>query len=213
MNLKEAFRFQNKIQELIAKTEEILGNESNVMMVTNTVLKSKVDQDATDEVTKELTRFTLFDLSMKVTTLADFLMYLFEQRKDLTMAIQKAKAKLPLDLDAETALNAKRQDIAKVFSKMASLRNSETTQAKAGIGYRFNADGNQTPYKCDVRTVRTINFDRNKVKTYLKKLNAESDAISAKLDICLVTSEVEYQAPFEVNDGFADVFDSFCNTN
>lgn len=211
MNLKEAFRFQNKIQELISKSEEILRNESNVMLVTNTVLKSKVDREATDEVTKEQSKFTLFDLSMKVTTLADFLMYLLDQRRELSIAIQKAKADLPVDLDAETALNAKRQEIAAVFSNMVSLRNSETILSKGGIGYRFNAEGNQTPYKCDIKVVRTINFDRNKVKAYLKKLNADSDAISSKLDLCLVTSMVDYNAPFDVNDGFAEIFDGFCN--
>lgn len=211
MNLKEAFRFQNKIQELINKSEEILRNESNVMLVTNTVLKSKVDREATDEVTKEQSKFTMFDLSMKVTSLADFLMYLLDQRRNLSVAIQKAKADLPIDLDAETALNAKRQEIAAVFSNMVSLRNSETTLVKGGIGYRFNTDGNQTPYKCDVRIVRTINFDRNKVKTYLKKLNADSDVISSKIDLCLVTSIVDYTAPFDVNDGFAEIFDGFCN--
>ena len=211
MNLKEAFRFQNKIQELISKSEEILRNESNVMLVTNTVLKSKVDREATDEVTKEQSKFTLFDLSMKVTTLADFLMYLLDQRRELSIAIQKAKADLPVDLDAETALNAKRQEIAAVFSNMVSLRNSESILSKGGIGYRFNAEGNQTPYKCDIKVVRTINFDRNKVKAYLKKLNADSDAISSKLDLCLVTSMVDYNAPFDVNDGFAEIFDGFCN--
>lgn len=211
MNLKEAFRFQNKLQELISKTEDILKTESNVMLVTSTVLKSKVDSEATDEVTKEQSKFTLFDLSMKVTTLADFLMFLLNQRKELSVAIQKAKKDLPIDIDSETALNAKRQEIASVFSNMVSLRNSETTLSKGGIGYRFNADGNQTPYKCDVRVVRTINFDRNKIKSYLKKLNKDSDDISAKLDLSLVTSSVDYNVPFDVNDGFAEIFDGFCN--
>lgn len=211
MNLKEAFRFQNRLQELINKTEDILRNESNVMLVTNTVLKSKVDKEATDEVTREIPKFNLFDLSMKVTTLVDFLAYLFDQRKALSFAIQKAKAALPVDIDAETALNAKRQEIAAVLSNMVALRNSETTLSKGGTGYRFNTDGNQVSYKCDIRIVRTINFDRNKVRSYLKRLNAESDEISSKLDLCLVTSNVDYTATFDVNDGFAEIFDGFCN--
>lgn len=211
MNLKEAFRFQNKLQDLISKTEEILRNDSNVMLVVNTLLKSKVDKDEENESTRELPNFKLFDLENKVTKLVDFLVYLFEQRKELSLAIQKAKAALPVDLDAETALNAKRQEIAAIFSHMAALRNSETILPKNGTGYRFNTDGNQVPYKCDVRVVKTINFDRNKVKSYLKDFNHESDVISSKLDVCLVTADVAYENPFDVNDGFADVFDIFCN--
>lgn len=74
MNLKEAFRFQNKLNELITKSEEILRNEGNTMRVTNTVMKNRVDKDAENEVTREAYRFSLFDLEGKVTILSDFLM-------------------------------------------------------------------------------------------------------------------------------------------
>lgn len=211
MNLKEAFRYQNKLQELITTTQGILNDESNIVKVTHTTLKSKVDSTEIDDVTFNCPHFSLFDLSMKVTLLADFLMHLLDQKKILSMAIQKAKAKLPIDLDVETAINAKRQNISKIFSKMASLRNSEVTLSKSGYAYKFNAQGDQVSYKCDVRTVKTINFDRNKIKSYLKQINAESDRISSKLDVCLVTSNVEYTEPFDINDGFADIFDSFCS--
>ena len=74
MNLKEAFRFQNKLNELITKSAEILRNEGNTMRVTNTVMKNRVDKDAENEVTREAYRFSLFDLEGKVTILSDFLM-------------------------------------------------------------------------------------------------------------------------------------------
>ena len=82
MNLKEAFRFQNKLQNLIGTTEDILRNDSNVMLVVNTLLKSKVDKDVENESTRELPNFKLFDLENKVTKLVDFLVYLFDQRKE-----------------------------------------------------------------------------------------------------------------------------------
>ncbi len=211
MNLKEAFRFQNKLNELITKSEDILRNEGNIMTVTNTVLKSKVDKEAENEVTREPYRFSLFDLEGKVTRLADFLMYLFEERRKLSFAIEKTKAALDIDIDAETALNVKRQEIMAVFSNMVSIRGSEVVISKGGIGYRFNAEGNQTPYKCDVKIVKTINYDRNKVKTYLKKLGHENDETSSKIDYALVSSSVEYISPFDVNDGFVEIFEEFAS--
>lgn len=211
MNLKEAFRFQNKLNELITKSEDILRNEGNIMTVTNTVLKSKVDKEAENEVTREPYRFSLFDLDGKVTRLADFLMYLFDERRKLTGAIEKTKAALDIDIDAETALNVKRQEIMAVFSNMVSIRGSEVVIPKGGIGYRFNAEGNQTPYKCDVKIVKTINYDRNKVKTYLKKLGRENDETSSKIDYALVSSSVEYISPFDVNDGFVEIFEEFAS--
>ena len=41
------------------------------------------------------------------------------------------------------------------------------------------------------------------------ELSRQSDEISVRLDRALVNSEVEYEAPFDVNDTFADVFDGF----
>lgn len=211
MNLKEAFRFQNKLNELITKTEEILKNEGNTMKVTNTVMKNRVDREAENEVRREAYRFSLFDLEGKVTTLSDFLMYLFEEKRKLSLMIEKTKSSLDIDIDAETSLNAKRQEIMTVFSNMVSLRSSETVISKGGIGYRFNAEGNQTPYKCDIKVVRTINFDRNRVKSYLKKLSRESDETSSKLDLALVSSSVDYTPPFDVNDSFVEIFEEFAD--
>ncbi len=209
MNLKEAFRFQNKLNELITKTEDILRVEGNIMTVTNTVMKSKVDKEAENEVTREAYRFSLFDLDGRVTKLADFLMYLFEEKRKLSFAIEKTKSALDIDIDAETALNAKRQEIMAVFSNMVSIRGSETVINKGGIGYRFNAEGNQTPYKCDIKIVKTINYDRNKVKSYLKKLGGENDETSSRIDLALVSSKVGYITPFDVNDGFVEIFEEF----
>lgn len=49
MNLKEAFRYQNKIQNLMDEAESILHRDRNVTKVENTVLRHKVNPDAEDE--------------------------------------------------------------------------------------------------------------------------------------------------------------------
>ena len=71
-------------------------------------------------------------------------------------------------------------------------------------------DGNQVSYKCDVRRGTTINFDRNVVREYAANLNKKSNEVSAAIDRCVVTSDVDYIAPFDVGDSFAGVFDAFC---
>lgn len=43
-------------------------------------------------------------------------------------------------------------------------------------------------------------------------MNRRADHISAELDRCLVNSEVAYEAPFDVNDSFAEVFDAFVDS-
>ncbi len=60
-------------------------------------------------------------------------------------------------------------------------------------------------YRCDLKKVITINFDRNKVKKFAASLNKQADTISAELDKCLVNTEVAFEPPFDVNDTFAEV--------
>ena len=126
-----------------------------------------------------------------------------------SVAILKTKNALELDLDSEVSLNALRQSIARTLRYMNSLRSSEQIISGGGTGYRFNTDGNQVSYRCDVKRVVTINFDRNKVRKELEKLDKKSDETSAQLDLCLVTSRVDYDPPFDVNSSFAEAFEGF----
>ena len=81
----------------------------------------------------------------------------------------------------------------------------EVLLPNGGIGYKFNAEGNQVSYRCDLKKVTTINFDRNKVRGYAAGLNKKADRISAELDKQMVITEVDYEAPFDVNETFAEV--------
>ena len=77
-----------------------------------------------------------------------------------------------------------------------------------GVGYRFNNEGNQVSYRCDVKRVTTINFDRNKIRKMCADLSKKSDETSAALDAALVNTPVEYEAPFDVNETFAEAFEA-----
>lgn len=202
MNLKEAFRFQNKIQRLMDEAENILRRDRNVTKVENTALLHKVNPDAEDETTVEMPET---EYSGQITQIAVFLMFLLAERERLGCAIREAKRGLNMDFDGEVSLNAKRQEIAGIFRHMAEIRCSENLYPGAGVGYKFNAEGNQVSYRCDLKKVTTINFDRNKVRSYASGLNKKADQISAELDKCMVNTEVAYEAPFDVNDSFDEV--------
>lgn len=205
MNLKEAFRFQNKLQELIEDAQRHLGNEQNVLKVKTTYLRSKAMEGAADEVIEEnLTS----QFAGRANDLMSFLLYLLEQKAILAAAIHETKKELPIDMDSETTLNAQRQRIAQTFGYLVNLRSSEKTIPGGGTGYRFNVEGNQVTYRCDVRKVTSIDFDRNVARKHLSALNKKSDAVSAEIDRCIVNYSVNYDAPFDVNDTFEEVFDA-----
>ena len=208
MNLKEAFRFQNKLQNLMDEAQYILRNEGNMTTVEVTTLLHKVDPQREDETTVLTSESEYADC---ITQVAAFLMYLLNERERLSYAIREAKRECALDFDGEVSLNSRRQDIAGVFRKMNELRGSERVIPGGGTAYKFNAEGNQVSFCCDVKRVTTINFDRNKIRSYLTALNKKSDRMSAELDKCMVNTQVSYEVPFDVNDTFSDVFTQFAN--
>lgn len=188
------------------EVQSILNRDSNITKVENTYLRHKVMAEAEDETVLIVPETEYYD---QITDIARFLLYLLNEKAALFAAIRKAKDALEIDMDSEVSLNATRQSIAYTFKRMNDLRNSEQTFSNGGTGYRFNAEGNQISYCCDVKRVTTINYDRNVIRSELGRLNKTSDETSAKLDLCLVTSKVDYEPPFDVNSSFAEVFEAY----
>jgi hypothetical protein len=206
MNLKEAFRYQNRLQAFLDTANSVLSDADNITQVTKTHLRHKVMAEVEDETIVDVPPTEYHE---HITQLALFLVHLLREKETLSYAIRKAKAQLDIDMDSEVSLNAARQSVANTFKRMNDLRSSEQTISNGGTGYRFNAEGNQISYRCDVKRVTTINFDRNFIRRELGKLNRASDETSAKLDLGLVTSRVEYEPPFDVNSSFTEAFEAF----
>ena len=206
LNLKEAFRYQNKLQSFLDEAQAILNRDENITKVEKTYLRHKVMPEAQDET---LVVAVETEYSDRITDVARFTLWLLAEKERLFTAIRAAKAALPVDMDSEVSLNVARQSLARTFKHMSDLRSSEQILSNGGTGYRFNAEGNQVAYKCDVRRVTTINYDRNVIRRELQKLYRAADEMSAQLDLCLVTSAVDYEPPFDVNVSFSEAFETF----
>ena len=131
MNLKEAFRYQNRIEWLMGEAKEVLGRERNVTKVENTTLRHKVNPDVEDETTVEEPETEYAD---QITEIAVFLMFLLDEREKLSRAIREAKKGMDMDFDGEVSLNAKRQHIAEIFRRMSEIRCSERLLPGMGVG-------------------------------------------------------------------------------
>ena len=140
MNLKEAFRYQNKLQSFLDDAQSILDCDSNVTRVENTYLRHKVMAEAEDETVLAVPETEYYE---QITDIARFLLYLLDEKGKLFAAIRKAKSELDIDMDSAVSLNATRQSIARTFKRMNDLHSSEQTISNGGTGYRFNAEGNQ----------------------------------------------------------------------
>lgn len=205
MNLKEAFRYQNKLQAIEEKVRLFLLRESNITTVTNTLLKSKVDASLQDEKSIEQPDSPYAD---KIDTLVIYLRMLLSEQEKLAKAIRRAKAELPIDIDSEISLNKRRQQIASVYRYMVDLKNSERITPGGGRASRFNNEGNPVTYSCDVKRVTKINYKRNMTRVNCNSLDLLSDKISAEIDRCMVNSNVDYDPPFDVNCSFDEAFET-----
>ena len=210
MNLKEAFRFQNKLEGFLSSASDILSDKNYVTKTKRTYLYKKADPNAENQ--------TIVDnydemYNDHVNELIAFSMYLLDQKIELTSKINECKKNLNIDLDGEISLNRNRQELANLFRMMARIKSSEVCETNAGTGYRFNNEGNQVSYRCDVEVVTTINFDRNAVRKYASRISEKSDTISTEIDKCLVESTVNYNPPFDVNSSFEDIFEEYLTNN
>ncbi len=204
MYLKEAFRYQNFLNDLICTTSGYLtGNQYTTKTVQNH-LRSKANPGAEDEV---IDLSADRPLAYTANQMVDFLQHLIDEKQALTEAISTAKKGCSIDIDAEIANNRTRQSVASLFSRMSGIRPTE--RLTKAYGYKFNAEGNQVQYAYDVKEVTTIDFDRNKAKAASKSLIQKADEISTAIDKVMVELEISYTPKYSVNDSFEDAIEQF----
>lgn len=204
MYLKEAFRYQNYLNELISATTNYLGSGQYTTKTVQEHLRKKANPDAENE-TIDLSAERA--LAYTANQMVDFLQHLIDEKQKLTKAISEAKKGCSIDIDAEVANNRIRQNVAATLSRMGNMKPSERmTRAYA---YKFNAEGNQVQYAYEVKEVTTIDFDRNKVKGISKKLIQCADEASTAIDKAMVELVVDYAPNYSVNDSFEDAIEQF----
>ena len=204
MYLKEAFRYQNYLDKLMEYASLFLMNSDNVTKVKQIHFKAKAKQGAEDE---ELDATPKSEIDAEISDVIDFTIFLVEEKHRLCEAINKAKAGCGFDIDSALLTNKFRQRAAEIMNKLAQLRSGEYT--KTGTAYTFNVNGDQTAYNYEIKEVRTIDYDRKKAKKLQLALSAESDDVSAKCDIAMTSTPVEFDPAFNVNDSFADAIARF----
>ena len=206
MNVKEGFRYQNKINTLFKVASGILSDERSLLNRKVITLRSKVDPNAEDTVNEDLNN-TIYAES--ISDIVDFVNFLISEREKLSAAIHKVKETLPIDIDSETAMNSMRQDLAKVYREMLKQRERDFIIPGHGIAYRWNQEGNQVQYTCDLHEIDTLNYDKADIKRKATALNKQIDEVSANIDKALINYDLDYEPPFDVNDTFDDIFDDF----
>ena len=209
MNLKEAFRQQNLINQHLNTAYAYLGNRSYYTKVTTTTMYSKVDSEHPDEVTTN----ELDDVIYKnFDKLISFIGVLLKERKQLNMAIQKAKDNMDYNLDVAITNNKARQRYMAALSNLVTLRESKRLLQNGATGYKFNINNEQVAFRCDVETKTEPNFDAKDVRAKIKYIQEDCEAASANIDSAIINTQVNYEPTFNMLDSFMNLFEDFVST-
>ena len=200
MNLKESYRYANYLDSLLRRAYTYLGNTGFVTTTVEEHLRSKSNPDVDDE-TIEVQK--PYDVEFTPNQVIDFVVKVLDEKEKLSDAIAKAKSTTEINIDNAVAMNKKKQGFVSVLNGIADIKPSETkTTSKS---YKFDINGEQKPYVYDVNRKISIDVDRNNVRKLVKKYLKETDEISSKLDLIEITTQVDIEPRFDVNDKFEEL--------
>lgn len=203
MNLKESFRYQKFLETMMRSASTSIQMAGHCLTTTKVHKKNKANSDVEDltEVVECESTFYANDDVIK------FMSWLVGEREKLTTAIGKAKASIGFDVDAAVETNKFRQILNNSVKGM--LRQTPSKRTEQGRDYKFNVEGNQTPYYYEIEVVTEEAYDRNSAKAIMREMISASDKTSAEIDAAMINTVVDYTPMYDVNDSFDDVMAEF----
>lgn len=202
MNLKESFRYQKFLENMMHNANLSIQNRDNCLKITKTHLKNKANADAED-----LTEVVECESAFSPNDVIAFMVWLVEEREKLTTAIGKAKASVGFDIDAAVETNKFRQFLSGSVKGM--LHYAPSKKIEQGKDYKFNVEGNQTSYIYDIEVVAEEAYDRTVAKKTMRDMISAADKTSADIDAAMINTVVEYEPVYDVNESFDDVMAEF----
>lgn len=202
MNLKESFRYQNFLDMMMRAASASIQQRDHCLKVTKTHLRNKANPDASD--VTETVEGEVFFANDDVVA---FMAWLVREREKLTTAIGAAKDSIGFDIDAAIETNKFRQTVNGSIKNM--LRYTPTKRVEQGRDYKFNVEGNQTPYIYEIEVVSEEAYDKTGAKTLMREMISKADEVSAAIDAAMINTKVDYEPVFDVNETFDDVMTDF----
>ena len=202
MNLKESFRYQKFLDGLMMNAGRYLQHPSFCLQTTKVHLRKAVNPEVED-----VTEVVDDGEFVSADTVMAFMAHLIEEREKLSIAIGAAKASIGFDMDAAIETNKFRQSLNGSIRKM--LRFVGTKKKTTEMGYKFDINGQQVPYRYDVEVTTTERYDKEAAKTMMREVIAKADEVSAAIDAALINTAVAYEPPYDVNESFDDVLEAF----
>lgn len=209
MKLKESFRLQSHLSRL---HDEAMVHLNPVLFttvqVTHYLKKAGIAEEDEIEEAKPL-RPLPFEISFE--NLVDFIQHLEDEKMKLTLAIEKTQREYPdFCLEAVKQRNIQRQALISALKDCSNARTNEVPGHNTR--YLKDNDGRQANFRYETLEKREVNIDKKVTKAIIKRLDAECDANSLKIDEAVITREVDYDCFYNYNDTLEDAYLKFCES-
>lgn len=193
MVLKEAFRYQNYLSDLIRQAKNYLNKRDFITTTKQEHNRNKVNPEADNETVEVKSQYNVEFTPMQ---LVNFIMKAIAEKEKLSAAIVSAKRSVDFDIDAALEMNREKQQYITSLEYLDGIRS--TSKDSRGQDYRFDNNGEQKLYYYPMTEIVTINYDRNDIRGLIKKLRKETDEVSTKLDLIKVNTEVDYTPIWDI---------------
>lgn len=202
MNLKEAFRYQSFIAKLAAEASNLLWSNETIVNVTEHHMLSEASPELQDKVVER--QRPVFDPDpAKIIALVE---KIIETRETLTVAIANAKHNSYRNLDALLETNKLRKVLATALQTAIKMPRAET-EVNA-TGYKFNNEGNQTPFTYKVKRTPMPRIEISQLKAKNSEIRKKADETSNIIDQIMVNTTVDFDPPFDVNSTLEEILTS-----
>ena len=213
ISLKESFRTLVYIDKTISSLTSYLSNKNNSISVLEQHLKEKSNTEAKNE---ELDTTTIKEYPDASTVdVINLIQDLISEKTKLEISVELAKRNIVIqtkdnkNLSLDSAIsNAKQsRNLANVLNSLINIKTDE--KKTVAQGFKFNQEGNETPYRYDVVITKTINFDRSIVSDNYKSLLEKADKLSISIEKSMMEEIVEYEFPYSIHDSTADIVSKY----
>lgn len=219
INLKEAFTYRKFLDEKMTDLSRLCMYDTAFCIFNKKHLKSKAVEEALDE-----------DFSTKDGTLSmgrgedyvaqvdsDVLLKTLKLLADEICAVDE-KIALAKVMHAEHADNidlliTRNKQARKIINVLKfALRQKPSEDNTFGIDYKLDVDGKQVEYRFPVKIIKTIDFDRKKLKKKAEELEKFASDISYKIDELMLTIKVNHDPMFDKSDTMDDIIEAVKNS-
>ena len=137
------------------------------------------------------------------------------ERIEIAMAITKAKMKYleqtGMDIDAIASANKSRHIANEAVKSLCGIQPTVREVQNGGIGYRFNVEGNQMPYKYDIRIESQPNVDKAYAVGWLRESQTIAEHLSNEIDRAYINTEVDFVPEFDIRISFDELIEEYKN--